>query len=183
MTRHPEGVVLLTGPNALTSADRHRYSAAVVSSPRLAALGTMLALLGSACGTVDLGDNFVPPDLVLDEDFFFCRIQPEVITPQSCASGAAGDGNSCHANRSALRLNSGAETVAPPACEDGVVVGTVPAEYEANLEAIRFTVQSDPLSSPVYRRPIGLDSHPRVIFDEASPEADLIVEWILMGGL
>lgn len=156
----------------------------MVVPPHLARLGALLAGLALVgCGTVDLGDNFVPPDLVLDEDFFYCRIQPEVISAQSCASGGAGDGNACHANRSALRLNTGAEAVPPPACEDGVVVGTVPPEYEANLEAIRFTVQSDPLSSPVYRRPIGLDSHPRVIFDESSPEADLIVEWILMGGL
>ncbi len=158
--------------------------APVVSSPHRAALGVLMAFACLAgCGTVDLGDNFVPPDLVLDEDFFYCRIQPEVITPQTCASGAAGDGNACHANRSALRLSTAAEMATPPTCEDGVVVGTVPPEYEANLEAVRFTVQSDPLSSPIYRRPIGLDSHPRVIFDEASPEADLIVEWILMGGM
>ena len=34
-------------------------------------------------GTVTLGDNFVAPDLALDEDFFYCRIQPEVLTKHS----------------------------------------------------------------------------------------------------
>ena len=146
-------------------------------------LGCALALLGSACGTVDLGDNFIAPDLVLDEDFFFCRVQPEVISASTCASGGAGESGSCHSARSSLRLDPAAEGVAPPPCDaEGVLLADPPAEYERNLEALRFTVQSDPLSSPVYRRPLGLDSHPRVIFDEASPQADLLVQWILMGG-
>lgn len=183
MTRHLAAVVFLTSAS-LTSGEGHRYSAAVVSTPHRVALGVLMAIACSAgCGTVDLGDNFVPPDLVLDEDFFYCRIQPEVITPQSCASGAAGDGNACHANRSALRLSSAAESAAPPTCEDGIVVGAVPPEYEANLEAVRFTVQSDPLSSPFYRRPTGLDSHPREIFGEDDECADMIVEWINRGAL
>jgi hypothetical protein len=147
---------------------------------RHAACGAALCLLG--CGTVDLGDNLVPPDLQLDEDYFYCVIQPEVITAHGCAGGAAGEGGMCHSDRSALRL---VETMdAPPMCEDGVVVGgDLSADYVANFEAVRFTVQSDPLSSPFYRRPTGLDSHPRVIFAEDSAEADLIVEWINRGAL
>tara|TARA_B100001750_G_scaffold217012_1_gene202057 strand:- start:81 stop:575 length:495 start_codon:yes stop_codon:yes gene_type:complete len=163
----------------LTALDAGRYSPRVLRPSTVLAL-VLLALAG--CGTVDLGDNFVPPDLVLDEDFFYCRIQPEVIGPQTCASGAAGDGGACHSNRSALRLDPVAETVPAPACDGDVLLGTPPPEYERNLEALRFTVQSDPLSSPLYRRPLALDSHPRMIFDESSPEADLIVQWILTGG-
>lgn len=135
------------------------------------------------CTTVDLGDNIVPPDLQLDEDFFFCRIQPDVITKNSCASGGQGEGGQCHSARSALRLSPDAEDATPPACDaDNKVTGDVPQAYRDNLEAIRFTVQSDPLSSPFYRRPVGLDSHPRQIFDESSPEADLIVQWLTAGG-
>ncbi|MEM6959114.1 MAG: hypothetical protein AAF411_21940 [Myxococcota bacterium] len=135
----------------------------------------------SACGTVELGDNFVAPDLTLDEDFFFCRIQPEVISGQSCASGGAGEEGSCHSARSALRLDPLAESETPT-CEGDTLIGLAPASYEANFDAIRFTVQSDPTSSPLYRRPLNLDSHPRQIFDAASPEADLLAQWILMGG-
>ena len=132
--------------------------------------------------TVDLGDNFVTPDLQLDEDFFFCRIQPEILSAQGCASGAAGESGECHSARSSLRLAVMAETDPPPACSaEGRVEGAVPMSYMANFEAVRFTVSSDPLSSPFYRRPIGLDSHPREIFGETSPEADLIVEWISAG--
>lgn len=134
------------------------------------------------CGTVELGDNIVPPDLMLDEDFFYCRIQPEIIEAHGCAGGAAGEMGMCHTSRSALRL---VETMdlAPPTCVDDVVEGAVPAEYVENFQAVQFTVQSDPLSSPFYRRPVGLDSHPRVIFSETSPEADLVSMWIARGGL
>jgi hypothetical protein len=136
----------------------------------------------AGCGTIDPGDNFIPPDRMLDEDFFFCEVQPNVISARSCASGEAGEAGDCHSSRSALRLSAMAEMDAPPTCADGRVVGAVPASYEDNLEALRFTVQSDPLSSPLYRRPLQLDSHPRPIFDASSPEAMLIVEWIGSGG-
>lgn len=152
-----------------------------------------VALLGSAaagavtlgstgCGQVDLGDNIVPPDLQLDEDYFYCVIQPEVITAKSCAGGGPGEGGMCHTERSALRLVDTSDP--PPMCEDGAVVGgDLSADYIANFEAVRFTVQSDPLSSPFYRRPTGMDSHPRQIFAEDDPCADLIVEWINRGAL
>jgi hypothetical protein len=144
-----------------------------------------LALVGiPGCTTVDLGDNFVTPNVQLDEDFFFCRIQPEVLTAKRCASGESDEAGSCHSSRSALRLAMDAEDDEPPTCDaDGRVTGTVPASYEMNLSAVRFTILSDPTASPLYRRPTGLDSHPRTIFEEGSPEADLLVEWIAGGGL
>jgi hypothetical protein len=142
----------------------------------LAACGTVL--LGG-CGTVDLGDDIVPPDLQLDEDFFHCEIQPNVLTAKRCAGGDAGEEGSCHADRSALRLQ---DVPTMPMCEDGVVVGgEIPAESLANYQAVRFTVQSDVLSSPLYRRPTGMDSHPRMIFDTNDDCALLITEWIQRG--
>jgi hypothetical protein len=135
-----------------------------------------------ACGTVDLGDNIVAPDLQLDEDFFYCRVQPECIDVHSCAGGGAGEGGMCHTARSSLRLM---ETVgiAPPTCEADRPTSAVPPEYVANLDAVEFTVQSDPLSSPFYRRPTGLDSHPRQIFPEDDPCAQLFRDWIARGSL
>jgi len=139
-------------------------------------------LLAASCGTIDPGDNFVSPTLMLDEDFFYCRIQPEVINATSCASGAAGEGGDCHSARSALRLSPDAETDPAPACDGNFLLGDPPASYRTNFQNVQFTVQTDPLSSPFYRRPVGLDSHPREIFAEGSPEADLIIEWIGSGG-
>lgn len=141
------------------------------------------ALVWAGCGTVEAGDNFVPPDLMLDEDFFYCRIQPEVITMHSCASGGSGEAGQCHAARSALRLSAAAEMESAP-CEDGRVVGPVPASFQDNLDRVRISVQSDPGSSLFYRRPLQLDgAHPRQIFPEDSPAAMLIAEWINMGAM
>lgn len=141
------------------------------------------AACSAGCGTIDLGDDIVPPNLQLDEDFFYCEIQPNVLTAKSCANGIDGESGSCHADRSALRLV--ATTDPPPMCEDGVIVGgSLSADYVANFEAVRFTVQSDPLSSPFYRRPTGMDSHPRVIFPpDGDPCADLIIDWITRGAM
>jgi hypothetical protein len=47
-----------------------------------------------------------------------------------------------------------------------------------NLDAVRFEVQSDPLTSPLYLRPLDHASHPRAIFNENDKAAMLIVEWI-----
>jgi hypothetical protein len=144
--------------------------------------GFAAGILLASCWTVDLGDNPPAPDLQLDEDFFYCRIQPEVISAQTCASGIAGEGGMCHSDNTSLRLNPAAETDAPPTCDGDRVTGAVPPSYTENFQSVQFTVQSDPLSSPFYRRPVGLDSHPRIIFPEGSPEADLIVAWIAAGG-
>lgn len=147
-----------------------------------------ISLLASACGapphhgfvgTVDLGDNFVAPDLALDEDFFYCRIQPEVIQRFSCASGSAGEGGQCHDSRSALQLLPAPDRAS---CDrDGRLAGNVPDEYLANFEASQFFVQTDPLTSPFYLRPTNMASHPRRIFDASDPAARLITEWITAG--
>jgi hypothetical protein len=127
-------------------------------------------------GTVDLGDDFVAPELQLDSDFFYCRIQPDVLTKHSCAGGGSGESGSCHDSRSALRLIA---TDATAPCDgDDVVIGAVPDQLQDNFEAISFSVQSNALDSPLYLRPLGRASHPRMIFDEGDPAADLIVEWI-----
>ena len=126
-----------------------------------------------------MGDDFVAPDLQLDSDFFFCRIQPDVLTKHSCATGASGEMGSCHDSRSALRLIA---TDAPAPCDDqGAVVDQIPDAYQMNLDAVRFAVQSDPLTSPLYLRPLNRSSHPRAIFDENDAAAKLIVEWISGG--
>jgi len=144
-----------------------------------------LCLLSAACGparengvlgTVDLGDDFVAPQLQLDEAFFYCKIQPQVLTKYGCATGRSDEKGGCHDSRSSLRLIA---TDDPPPCDKkGALVGAVPDAYKANLEAIRFAVQSDPLTSPLYLRPLNKASHPRAIFGENDPAAQLIVEWI-----
>jgi hypothetical protein len=154
-------------------------------SRRLAALA--LALCSGACeardngfiGSVDLGDDIIAPDVALDEETFVCRIQPDVLTRHSCASGMSGESGGCHDSRSALRLIATDE--APPCNDDGEIIDVVPDAYARNLEALRFTVQADPESSPLYLRPTGRAAHPRRIFDTSDDAAELIAEWIAQG--
>jgi hypothetical protein len=149
---------------------------AQVAAICLACSGCGPARDNGVLGSVDLGDDFVALDLQLNEGFFYCRIQPEVLNKYSCASGASGEKGSCHDSHSALRLMA---TDDPAPCnKDGTVVGQVPDAYKSNFEAVRFSVQSDPLSSPLYLRPLNRASHPRMIFSEGDQAAKLIVEWI-----
>lgn len=144
----------------------------------------LLSCACAACGTVDLGDNYVAPAIQLDEDFFYCRIQPEVLTAYSCATGNGSESGMCHASRSALRLAEITPGNAPICDDEGAVLDPIPQEATDNLEAIRFTVYSSPDSSPLYLRPLGIASHPRVIFDMGmiDPGAVLIRQWISQGG-
>lgn len=145
-------------------------------------------LLASACGntsengfvgSVDLGSDIVPPEVLLDEETFVCVIQPEVLTRHSCASGQGGESGSCHTSRSALRLIDAPED--PPCNAENQVIGPVPESYMRNFEAVRFAVQADPESSPLYLRPTGRAAHPRVIFGADDPAAELIATWIAQG--
>lgn len=137
-----------------------------------------------ACGTIDRGDNFVAPELQIDEDRFYCEIQPMVVARFKCAGGeGAAESGACHTQRSSMRLALAGETDPPPACTDNVVndPGTIPASYLVNFEAVRTSVQSDALSSPFYLRPTGQQSHPRVIFPESDPAAMLVLDWLNAG--
>ncbi len=144
-----------------------------------AALTFAASALCSACtptalDTVDLGDQIEAPELNLDEQFYHCEIQPNVLTQYSCASGGPGDTGGCHAQRSALRLVD-----APaPVCAGDRVVGAPSPESLANLERVRADIGVDADSSPLYRRPIGLDSHPRVVFAPDSDAAALLKRWL-----
>ncbi len=150
-------------------------------------IASLLAIAGAftsaaGCGTVDLGENIVQPNGRLDEDYFYCVIQPDVMQAASCATGAAGDTGGCHASQSSLRLvdTSG---VARPDCMDGSLSpgAVVPLEYMNNLQSVQFTLGPDAESSPFYRRPTMMDSHPRRTVDMA--QEALILEWFARGSL
>ncbi len=143
---------------------------------RVLACALWLTWLG--CGTVDLGDNPEAVDLDVDENFFHCEVQPKILTEYRCASGAGGEEGGCHTARSALRL---IEVSTPARCKDGRVIGAPPEESQNNLERVRTTLGIDAESSPFYRRPLGLDSHPRRIFEQNSDPAMTIRTWLNQG--
>lgn len=149
----------------------------------LGAVAFTMLLFG--CTNVQPGSNIVAPDLALDEGFFFCQIQPNVINPHSCA----GDTGECHAGAAPPTLYRAAELAPPPACEDTDGDGLldnptepVPQSYRDNLTNVRFEVRGDPLSSQLYRRPTRLDPHLPELFTTDDEEAQLLFKWISDGG-
>ena len=140
-----------------------------------AGLSAMSACTPTSLDTVHLGDNPEPPDVSLDEAFFHCQIQPLVLTASGCASGGAGESGSCHSARSALRL---VDVPTPSLCQNDKLVGGAAPESLVNFERVRTSVGPDADASPLYRRPLGLDSHPRVVLLPNSVEAMLLRAWL-----
>lgn len=136
---------------------------------RAASLALCFALVG--CSTVDLGDHPPASNLLLDEDTFHCVIQPQVIEAHGCASAG------CHLDSSALRL----QQTEAATCEGGVAIEPIPAGSLANFTAAETFVQSDPASSPFFRAPVQMDSHPELVYEVNSEPANLVADWILDG--
>ncbi len=145
------------------------------------ALGLVVAPCG--CGTVELGENIVQPNTQLSEDYFYCFIQPDVIQGASCATGTAGDTGGCHQTQSSLRLIDTAAATRPSCTGSSDMASSVrlapgavvPPEYIDNFQRVQFTLGPDAESSPFYRRPTMMDSHPRVAVD--GPQTQLILNW------
>lgn len=115
----------------------------------------------------------VGPRPALDPGYFFCRVQPVVLSAHRCAS----QDNDCHADSTGYRLDVSAESIAPPTCVDDRPVGAIPAAYYTNLARSRGEVRAAATSSDLYTRPIGRD-HPVRLFDASSAEANILVQWI-----
>ena len=137
----------------------------------------MVALVG--CTTVDPGPNFVVPDEQFDADFFFCRVEPEVLFAKKCGSGNPGEENSCHFNASAV---SGMEITnhAPIECANGRPVNRVQlgagSPAQGNLQAASLVMSRDINTAPIFLRPTG-SNHPREIFPKEDPVVEILREW------
>jgi hypothetical protein len=129
----------------------------------------MIAVDGARVPTGDVGATERPP---LDPDFFFCRVQPEVLGPLRCASRSG-----CHATNSGLRLLVAAETDPPPTCAGDHPTSSVPASYYTNLARARAETRSTARASDLYVRPLG-NGHPETLFAASSTEARILAAWI-----
>ncbi len=135
-----------------------------------------------ACGedgllpsTVDRGGDFAIAEIVYDQNYFYCVVEP-VLFQASCGPGEAGDGNGCHFNRTSYRLSDYAPRVAD-SCEGLQPQVFPPPEAQQNYQASQARMNRDPALAPLLLRPTGKAEHPRVIFGEDSAEADLIRQW------
>ena len=156
-----------------------------VSTQSLALAFACLTLL-SGCGeeglfptTVDPGPDFSIADLVFDESFFYCQVEPRVMIAHRCGGGDPMQGDSsggCHHNVTSFRLTD----YTPPVADGcmGNVVGTpIPAAARQNYQVSQARMRRDPEVAPLLQRPLKKLTHPRAIFNDDSDAADALREW------
>lgn len=137
------------------------------------------ALAATGCGTVDPGTYEGVRDLKLDENYYYCVIQPQVITPKKCSTGESGEGaSSCHGSNTAMRLKEVPKSVD---CSGGKPTAFPTQEERDNFAAAQIRASRDVEAAPILTRPTQKTPHPRKIFESDSAEATLIRQWIKGG--
>ena len=147
----------------------------------------LVALLLFGCGeegplptTVDPGADFNVSQVVFDEGFYYCQIEP-MLFRRGCGTGdsAAGDPqNGCHNNVTSYRLINYFPPVGEGCDNDSLAPGqTVPDSARLNYQLTQARMKRDPEVSPLLLRATGQSTHPRAIFPENDPDADLIRQW------
>jgi hypothetical protein len=147
-----------------------------------------LALLTCAvsCGeegllptTVDPGSDFVQEDVIFDDEFYYCRVEP-VLFEAGCGPGSGSDpANGCHFSVTKFRLTDYGPPRVDATCQgDALGPGSVvPIAAQQNYAAAQARMKRDPNLAALLQRPIGKAQHPRRIFEENSAEADVIRQW------
>ena len=140
-----------------------------------------IALLVSGCGeegllptTVDPGPDFSIADLLFDEGFFYCQVEPRAIIPSKCGPGDPGQGDAgCHDTITSFRLRPHADIP----CNGNVPQGAIPPEARGNYTSAQARMRRDPDSSPLLLRPLQKPEHPRQVITPDSDAAAAIREW------
>jgi len=147
----------------------------------------------AACGPdgllpteVDRGEDFSIAEVAFDENFFYCRVEPTLFAKR-CGPGDPTQGDvqgGCHFNVTSYRLTdydlnpaTGPHLLADTCQGTLVPQSGAPAAARQNYQSSQARMKRDPDLAPLLLRPTGDARHPRVIFDDASPEADVIREW------
>jgi hypothetical protein len=130
--------------------------------------------------TVDPGADFGVSQVVFNEDFYYCQIEP-MLFRQSCGPGdpAQGDAaNGCHASVTSYRLINYSPLVGD-SCQQGRPdpMVSIPASARQNYQLTQARMKRDPEVAPLLLRPTRKSPHPRSIFAADSPDADLIRQW------
>lgn len=138
---------------------------------------------GATPGTVDPGQDYSIADVIYDENYYYCSVEP-MLFAKSCGAGEAGDGKgACHFNVTSYRLTDydiglpGTKLVGDSCAGSNVPGVPIPPQAKTNYSASQAKMQLDPNLAPLLNRPIGKAAHPRQIFSSSSPEADIIRDW------
>jgi hypothetical protein len=145
------------------------------------------AALAAACGeegilptTVDPGPDFNVSQVLFEENFYYCQVEP-MLFAQGCGPGNPAEGdasNGCHHNVTSYRLINYSPLVAEGCTGNAPGPGTrIPDSARQNYQLTQARMKRDPEVAPLLLRPTGQSAHPRAIFSENSAEADLIRQW------
>jgi hypothetical protein len=99
---------------------------------------------------------------------------------QGCSAGVAGKDpvNGCHSSVTKFRLTDYQPLVSRSCQGDTLKPGApVPIAAQQNYTAAQARMKRDPTLAPLLTRPTGKATHPRRIFADDSPEAELIRQW------
>lgn len=138
------------------------------------AIALVAALAG--CTSVDPGPNFVVPDETFDADYFYCRVEPQLIVAYKCGPGDPSKGdppnsNGCHFSSAvsamALRDHPAVACGGGDHPLDGTQTGSGSAA-QGNLQSVSLEMSRDYLTAPLFVRPTG-HAHPRSIFTDTDP--------------
>jgi hypothetical protein len=131
--------------------------------------------------TVDPGSDFNIAELVWDEAFYYCQVEPRTITAFSCSSGDPAQGESaggCHRSVTSFRLFDYTPKVAESCMGNVIGDGTfIPEDARQNYQSAQARMRRDPEVAPLLQRPLKQLAHPRAIFDANSDGAAAIREW------
>ena len=117
--------------------------------------------------------------VVYDEDFFYCEVQPKVLVAQSCSSGdpAKDTSGGCHATATAFRVLALGPNDMVTCDGNGKHTGTVPQIAQSNYSAAQAEMNPNAETAPLFTHPTQKTPHPRQIFDTSSMEAEIIRQW------
>jgi hypothetical protein len=140
----------------------------------------LAAMAACGCSIIDPGDDPQIAPVVFEDDFFYCQVQPNVLVPQSCASGdPAKDSGGCHATTTTFRLLPLGPNDAVKCDANGKHTGGVSQVASNNYGAAQIEMKPNAEEAPLLTHPTQKTTHPRLIFDTNSTEADIIRQWAL----
>jgi hypothetical protein len=140
------------------------------------AVGVVASVWGC---TIDPGPNFVIPETVFNDDFFYCHVEPEYLfAPQTqCGAGQGSDNGNCHFNSSAVS-GMALQQHAPIECDPDHPTAAGRANINtqaqsnfsaASLEMNRNCVAYQSCQAAILTRPTSNSAHPRqVVCDSAN---------------
>ncbi len=143
---------------------------------------SLVVFVLSGCGpsTVDPGEDFSVADVVFDESYFYCSVEPQLFA-NSCGPGDSSKGDAsggCHYNVTSYRLTNYSPLVAETCQNENTPApGTVTQAARQNYQASQARMKRDPDVAPLLQKPLKNQAHPRQIFDDNSDAALVIRNW------